>query len=327
MTKNLFDTVRLRTTTLRNRVWRSGTWLAAADNEGGITDTIVDTYSALAAGGAALLVTGLTSISATDEPIGGECKFYDDRFVPGHRRLTDTVHSQGARILLQTAMVNGLVDELSTAQVDALVKQFGLAALRAERAGYDGVQIHAAHFFYLSRFVSPLFNHRTDKYADALILPAIVEEMRSLTAPDFIITAKVNSTDCYPGGVDTDYFIDACCRMARSGIDAIEVSANGTSRQGIVAGVNEGSFLAPAARLAEAVEVPVALVGGLRSLPFIQQVLDTTGIEYISLSRPLVCEPALVNRWQGGDHTPSRCVSCNSCYSTPHHQCVMNLRR
>lgn len=206
------------------------------------------------------------------------------------------------------------------------------------REWYDGVQIHAAHFFYLSRFISPLFNHRTDRYGGAHILPAIFSNMRSKTSADFLVTIKINSTDEYPGGMTEEDFITACklicCRRdacapsdgrrdaCAPGIDAIEVSANGTSRQGIRAGVNEGSFLHAAARLADEVDAPVALVGGLRSLEFIDHVLNTTRIEYISLSRPLVREPALIRRWQQGDTRLSLCVSCNSCYRTAGHQCV-----
>ncbi len=377
--KTLFDTTTLHTTALRNRVWRSATWLGLASptpqsfgqlpsgrgaNEGFVTDSIIRTYEALAEGGSALLVTGLTSISATDARIGGECQFYDDRFVASHRRLIDAVHRHGARILLQTAMVDGpdidcvnvgmrervsadapstnAITHSNTNTIDDIVAAFGDAARRAEQAGYDGVQIHAAHFFYLSRFISPLFNHRTDRYGGANILPAILSDMRSKTSADFLITIKINSTDEYPGGMTEEDFIAVCKLLSQAGclrptsfagklpasqttgIDAIEVSANGTSRQGIRAGVNEGSFLHAAARLADEVDVPVALVGGLRSLEFIDHVLNTTKIEYISLSRPLVREPALIRRWQQGDTRPSLCVSCNSCYRTAGHQCVFN---
>lgn len=318
--KSLFDTTKMRTHALRNRAWRSATWLGLADEEGFVTDAIVETYEKLAEGGVAMIVTGLTSISATDASIGGECKFYDDRFVAGHRRLTDAVHRHDSRILLQTAMVDGPVNELTTSQVDSVVAAFGDAARRAEMAGYDGVQIHAAHFFYLSRFISPLFNHRSDRYSGANILPAIFGDMRSKTSEDFLITMKINSTDGYPGGMDIEGMIAACQRL--SGLDAIEVSANGTSRQGIRAGMNEGYFLHAAARLAEAVDIPVVLVGGLRSLDFIDRVLNGTKIDYVSLSRPLIREPKLIRRWQQGDTAPSRCVSCNSCYNTPGHKCV-----
>ena len=354
--KTLFDTTTLGQLTLRNRIWRSATWLALADAEGNVTDEIVKTYEELAKGGAAMIVTGLTSIVEHDAEIGGGAKFYDDRFIEGHKRLTDAVHKHGALVMMQTAIVDGPVDELSTEQVEYIVRQFGDAARRAEQAGYDGVQIHAAHFFYLSKFISPLLNHRTDRYGGSQrdrsqILYEILKDMRSKTGDDFLITMKINSTDEYPGGLTVQDFLVSCKLMADAGIDAIEVSGNGTSHTGIKAGCNEGYFRAAAMSLATLVDVPVVLVGGLRSIEKINQYLNEptnearaegklscplpckeevadrhTRIEYISLSRPLIREPNLIKRWQQGDTKPSLCVSCNTCYRTPGHQCIFNLR-
>ena len=114
--------------------------------------------------------------------------------------------------------------------------------------------------------------------------------------------------------------------MEDAGIDAIEVSGNGTSHTGVKAGRNEGYFRAAAMSLAARVDVPVVLVGGLRSIEMINQILEETQIQYVSLSRPLVREPNLIRRWQDGDTRPSLCVSCNTCYRTPGHQCIFNVR-
>jgi len=330
--KTLFDTTTLRHHTLKNRVWRSATWLALADNEGNVTDEIVRTYEKLAEGGAAMIVTGLTSIVKHDAEIGGGVKFYDDRFIEGHQRLTSAIHKHGALAMMQTAIVDGPVDALTTEQVEDIVQQFGDATHRAEQAGYDGVQIHAAHFFYLSKFISPLINHRTDRYGGdqrnrSRILYEILKDMRSKTSDDFLITMKINSTDEYPGGLTVQDFLVSCKLMADADIDAIEVSGNGTSHTGVKAGRNEGYFRAAAMSLAALVDVPVVLVGGLRSVEKINQFLNDTKIEYVSLSRPLIREPNLINRWQSGDITPSLCVSCNTCYRTPGHQCIFYLRK
>lgn len=330
--KTLFDTTTLRRHTLKNRVWRSATWLALADAAGNVTDEIVRTYEELAKGGVAMIVTGLTSIVRHDAEIGGGAKFYDDRFIEGHKHLTDAIHMHGALVMMQTAIVDGPVDELTTEQVEKIVRLFGDAARRAEQAGYDGVQIHAAHFFYLSKFISPLLNHRTDRYggdqrARTRILYEILKDMREKTSRDFLITMKINSTDEYPGGLTVQDFLVSCKLMADAGIDAIEVSGNGTSHTGIKAGQNEGYFCAAAMSLATLVDVPVVLVGGLRSIEKINQYLDETKIEYVSLSRPLVREPNLIQRWQTDDTKSSLCVSCNTCYRTPGHQCIFNLRK
>ncbi|MBQ6204443.1 MAG: NADH:flavin oxidoreductase [Prevotella sp.] len=332
MMKTLFDTTTLRRHTLKNRIWRSATWLALADAEGNVTDEIVRTYEELAKGGVGMIVTGLTSIIEHDAEIGGGAKFYDDRFIAGHKRLTDAIHKHGALVMMQTAIVDGPVDGLTTEQVQGIVRLFGDAARRAEEAGYDGVQIHAAHFFYLSKFISPLINHRTDRYGGdqrgrTSILYEILKDMRSKTSDDFIITMKINSTDEYPGGLTVQDFLVSCKLMEDAGIDAIEVSGNGTSHTGIKAGQNEGYFRAAAMSLAARVDVPVVLVGGLRSIEMINQILEETQIQYVSLSRPLVREPNLIQRWLDGDTKPSLCVSCNTCYRTPGHQCIFNLRK
>ena len=340
--KTLFDKTTLGRHTLKNRVWRSATWLALADGEGRVTDEIVSTYEELAKGGAAMIVTGLTSVVEDDAEIGGGAKFYDDRFIDGHRRLTDAVHRHGALVMMQTAIVDGPIDVLSTEQVEDIVRAFGDAARRAEKAGYDGVQIHAAHFFYLSKFISPLCNHRTDRYGGSQrnrsrILYEILQDMRKKTSSDFLITMKINSTDEYPGGLTPQDFMLTSRLMAEAGIDAIEVSGNGTSRTGIRAGHNEGYFRAPAMALAAFLEqtddsdkqplhTHIVLVGGLRSIEKINQYLGETKIEYVSLSRPLVREPNLINRWRQDDTAPALCVSCNTCYRTPGHQCIFNLR-
>ena len=330
--KTLFDTTTLHRHTLKNRIWRSATWLALADAEGNVTDEIVRSYEELAKGGAAMLVTGLTSIIEHDAEIGGGAKFYDDRFIARHKRLTDAIHKHGTLAMMQTAIVDGPVDELTTEQVQGIVRLFGDAARRAEEAGYDGVQIHAAHFFYLSKFISPLINHRTDCYGGdqrgrTRILYEILKDMRSKTSDDFIITMKINSTDEYPGGLTVQDFLVSCKLMVDAGIDAIEVSGNGTTHTGIKAGRNEGYFRAAAMSLAALVDVPIVLVGGLRSIEKINQILEETQIQYVSLSRPLVREPNLIQRWLDGDTNPSLCVSCNTCYRTPGHQCIFNLRK
>lgn len=327
--KTLFDKTTLRNSELKNRVWRSATWMALADSEGNVTDELINAYEELAEGGTAVIVTGLTSILKNDAEIDRGVKFYNDAFIEGHRRLTDAIHKHNAMVMMQTALVDGPVDELSTGQVENIVRAFGDAAHRAEQAGYDGVQIHAAHFFYLSEFISPLLNHRSDRYGGdqrgrTQILLEILNGMRNKTSEGFCITVKINSSDEYLGGLTRQDFVVSSQLLAEAGIDAIEVSANGTSRGGIRAGLNEAYFLDAAKLLAERVKVPVVLVGGLRSMEKINEILNETNIAYISLSRPLIREPNLINRWQQGDTTPSKCISCNSCYRTLGHRCVFN---
>lgn len=339
--KTIFDKTKLKDLKLRNRIFRSATWLAMADESGEVNDEIIGVYKRLAEGGAGAIVTGLVSVAPYDAYLPGGVKFYDDKFIDWHKRLTSAVHSAGAKIFMQTAITDSVrlsggevceasIDSLSKDEILERVKYFGNAAARAKKAGYDGVQIHAAHFFFLSKFISPLLNHRTDEYGGsaegrAKILVDILRDMRSKTGKNFLIITKLNASDMYPGGISKDDFLTAGKMLSENGIDAIEVSANGTSRDGIRAGKNEAYFKDYASALCEVVSVPAILVGGHRSIESMNSVLNSTKIEYLSMSRPLVRESDLINRWQNSDTRPSLCVSCNSCYSTPGHECIFNI--
>lgn len=339
--KTIFDKTRIGNVELRNRIFRSATWLAMADKDGSVNDGIINVYRRLAEGGVGAIVTGLVSVAPFDAWLDGGVKFYDDKFIDGHKRLTDAVHKAGSKIYMQTAITNSVrlngnfieeapIDSLAKEEIENRISWFGDAAARAEKAGYDGVQIHGAHFFFLSRFISPLLNQRTDEYGGssegrARILVDVLKDMRSKTGKDFSIIVKLNASDMYPGGLTTEDFLTAGKMLADNGIDAIEVSANGTSVGGIRAGKNEAYFKDYAVALTKVVEVPVILVGGHRSLEEMNNTLNTTGIEFLSMSRPLIREPNLLKRWKAGDTRPALCVSCNRCYSTPNHECIFNI--
>lgn len=329
--KTIFDGTVLGAIPLKNRIWRSATWLALSQ-DGRVNDTIIRTYEVLAKGQAAAIITGLVSISPMDESLLGGVCFRDDSDLDGHRRLTEAVHRYGARIYLQAAMVDGDVNGWSREQIRTVVGHFGDAAERAEKAGYDGVQIHAAHFFFLSKFLSPAVNKRKDSYGGtpedrARILVEILRDMRAKTRPEFSIIIKINASDFLPGGLEDRDFFTACKMLAVNGIDAIEVSANGTSVSGVKAGVNEAYFSDYADALKAEVDIPVILVGGHRSIEAMNRLLNETDIEYLSMSRPLIREPDLMQRWMDGDIRPALCISCNSCYRTDGHTCIFNSKK
>lgn len=188
---------------LRNRIFRSATWLAMADEEGYVNDNIIDVYCRLAEGGVCAIITGLLSVAPFDAWLDGAVKFYDGKFIAGHKKLSDAVHQAGSKIYMQTAITSSVrlngnyieeasIDSLTKEEIEDRIRWFGDAAARAEKAGYDGVQIHAAHFFFLSRFISPLLNHRTDEYGGssevrANILVDVLKDMRSKTSKNFSI--------------------------------------------------------------------------------------------------------------------------------------------
>lgn len=265
----------------------------------------------------------------------------DDTLIPQYKKLTDIIHAEGIPVITQLALgayyrefagryMQVEPDDMTTEEIKYVIRQFIDAAIRAEKAGFDGVQIHAAHFFFLSRFISPAVNHRTDEYGGSTenrsrILLDIMSGIRK-AAPKLLITTKINSNDFTYGGLEEPECLAICKLLDQSGINSIEVSGNGTSVSGIKAHVNEGYFVPAAAEIAGSVSCPVIVVGGFRSSDVMEEVLNKTDIEFISLSRPLLREPNLPNKMKANPAVISKCVSCNACYSSQAHKCVFRRR-
>ena len=333
MEKKLFDRARLGRIELKNRLIRSATWEGLADAGGHLPETLYHTYEELAKGGVGAIITGFTSAADDDRCFGGMARLSNDGLIPEHQRLTEICHAENCPVIVQIALgeyAGGVEpDCMSAEDIRRVLSLFADAAVRAEKAGYDGVQIHAAHGFFLSRFISPAFNHRNDEYGGSperrsRILTEIIRGIRK-KAPRLHISMKNNSSDFMGGGLTPDESMTICRLCAGAGIDSIEVSGNGTSVPGVRAGKNEAYFAEFALALAEIAGVSVILVGGHRSVENMETVLNAGGIDFLSLSRPLIREPDLPNRWMRGGNAPSGCVSCNMCYRTPGHTCIFLL--
>lgn len=336
--KHIFETAQLGNLVLQNRMIRSATWEGLADEAGHMPEQLYQVYERLAKGGVGAIITGFTSVASDDLYFGGMARISADMLIKEHQRLVGICHDENTPVIAQLALgeYNGSrkrnldIDELTAADIGKVIELFVAAAQRAAMAGYDGVQLHAAHHFFLSRFISPACNHRQDEYGgDAVgrgkLLLDILRGIKA-AAPRLHVTMKINCNDFMAGGLRPEDSLVICKMLANAGIEAIEVSGNGTSVAGIRAGVNEAYFKDFALTLADTVNIPVILVGGHRSIENMEQILNEGKIEFLSLSRPLVREPNLPLRWQNGDTSPAKCVSCNMCYQTPGHECVFRLK-
>ena len=339
--KGIFEPVKLNNLTVRNRLVRSATWEAIADTDGNLKEEAYSIYSELAKGGVGVIITGFTSVAPYDHSFDGTMRLCDDALIPQYSKLVDVIHADGCPVITELALgdyyretndryMQVEIDDMRKSEIQLVVRRFVDAAVRAEAAGFDGVQLHAAQFFFMSRFISPAANHRTDEYGGSTenrsrILLEIMDGIRE-AAPTLHITIKINSSDFIFGGLDAAECIAICKLLDQAGIDSIEISGNGTSVGGIKTHVNEGYFASIAAAVAEAVSCPVIVVGGFRSMDTMKSVLNKTKIGFISLSRPLIREPDLPNQMKTGASTVSKCVSCNRCYSSPSHICIFRGR-
>ena len=329
----IFESAEMKNLHLKNRLIRSATWEGIANLNGGIDERTFDIYRELARGGVGAIITGFTSVATNDFYFGGMMRLSEDKLIAQYKKLVKIIHAENCPVISQLALgafYRGTEEidenEMTTSEVKEVIQKFIDAAKRAEIAGFDGVQIHAAYFFFLSRFISPLVNQRSDEYGGSTenrskILFEILRGIKNI-APKLHVTIKINCSDFTRGGLEAAESLAICKNLAAAGIDSIEVSGNGTSVAGIRAGVNEGYFSKFAARLAEEIETPVICVGGWRSKNVMEKILSDTNIKFLSLSRPLVREPDFPKKLQSGETKIAKCVSCNACYSSPSHRCI-----
>jgi len=216
--------------------------------------------------------------------------------------------------------------EMTAGDIQELIEAFGLAAQRAKKAGFDGVQIHAAHGYLMNQFLSPLFNKRSDAYGGSVenryqILREVLKKIRSRVGSGFPVLIKLNSQDFVERGLTLEDSLKIGRLLQEDGIDAIELSG-GTfqsgqlmpSRVGITNEEKEAYFLEAAKVFKETIKVPLILVGGIRSLPVAQRIIEQGWADYISMSRPFIRESGLIKRWKSGDPRKASCLSDNQCF-------------
>ena len=204
-----------------------------------------------------------------------------------------------------------------------ITQAFGTAAARAKRFGFDGVEIHAAHGYLLSQFLSRQLNVREDEYGGTLenrarLAVECVRAARAATSEDYPVLVKVNNCDNYDdpagtrGSLGEDESAQVCAWLAEAGANAIDVSGDWHAISGRdVAGE---PFFAPfGARLARELGVPIIVTGGWRRVDVIKRHMAEDGIAAVALCRPFICEPNLVTRWASGNTEPSKCTACGYC--------------
>lgn len=225
----------------------------------------------------------------------------------------------------------GLVPrEASPADLACIASQFADAAARAKRWGFDGVEVHVAHGYLLSQFLSPFFNRRNDEYGGSIenrarLACECITAVREAVGTGFPIFAKLNSSDKRDGsmGLAEEDSLVAAGMLIGAGASAIEVSGDWHAFN--AGDAFDGPFFGRyGARLARMVDAPVIVTGGWRDPRKAERYLDETSVAAIGMSRPLICEPDLPLKWESGALYPSRCTSCNHCAKSSGIPCVFN---
>jgi len=335
---------------MRNRIVRSATWEGMCDGNGAPTEKLLSCHEALAAGGVGLIIAGYAFVSPEGKQASGKMGMHDDSLIPCLKRLTDRVHDKGGTIVAQLVHAGGQANrqlsghppvapsaislpfyrevpaELDRAGIGRIVADFARATVRAMEAGFDGVQLHGAHAYLLSQFLSPLSNVRRDEYGGSLenrarILVETVRAVKNAAGDDYPVWIKINGDDFVPGGTTAKEAASVARLLEAAGVDAIEVSggtpASGDrtpARSPIDSVEKEGYHRGLSRGIKLQAKIPVGAVGGFRSLSVIEDALNAGDADFVSMSRPFIREPGLVNRWASGDRARAACISCNGCF-------------
>ena len=345
----LFESTEINGMRLRNRFVRSATWEGMASPEGAVTPKLIETMAALAKGGVGLIVSSHAYVREEGQATPWQIGIYSDELVAGLREMTAAVHEGGGKIVLQLAHAGhfaatnltggpalvvsaseGMAEtpqkEMTAKDIAELIKAFADAAGRAKAAGFDGVQVHSAHGYLLSQFLSPAFNRRRDLYGGGIrnrsrIHLEILQAIRKAAGADYPVLIKMNCRDFAENGLSLEDSLSAAGLLADAGLDAIELSGGiltggklSPSRSRIDSEDKEAYFQEELRAFRKQVSIPLILVGGIRSFGVAERLVAEGAADYISMSRPFNCEPDLIARWQAGDRRKGECKSDNLCF-------------
>jgi 2,4-dienoyl-CoA reductase-like NADH-dependent reductase (Old Yellow Enzyme family) len=347
----LLTPARIGPVEIKNRIVMPPMTTRTAGAEGFVTDDSVAYYTARVRGGTGLITVEMASPEKCGRHRRHEVGIYDDRFVPGLTRLVGEIHSGGAKASIQLGHGGGhtridicgetpiapsaiphpvyettfetiVPEEMTKARIAQTIAAHVAAALRAQKAGFDCVEIHAAHGYLISQFHAPFENRRTDEYGGSLENRARfgLEILRAVKAAvsGIGVIYRLSVEDYFPGGLPFSEGRQIAIWAAESGADALHISAGHyrslPSAQVVLPPMNmpDAPFLDFAAEVKKQVSVPVIAVGRLGDPALAQAAVAGGKTDFVALGRTLVADPQWVDKVSRGEPI-RRCLACNTC--------------
>lgn len=346
----LFTPMQIGKMQMQNRFMRSATGDCLTEGTGFPSEKKICFYSELAAGGIGLIVSGVTAPHPTGKIWPNANSLDRDEHIPPFKKLTDAVHERGSVIAVQLfhagreAARNPMMEEalapssitgdpyftgryraMTEEEIHEIIHSFGDAAQRARDAGFDAVQLHGAHAYLLSQFLSPYTNRRQDQWGGSLenrlrFHQEVYREVRRKAGGDYPVLIKLGVQDGFAGGLELREGIRAAEILAQTGFDSMEISQGlrgkpyeETEFRTNMKPEREGYFRSWCREVKTRVSVPVAMVGGLRSIDLMEEAIRKKEADLVSLCRPLIREPGLIRKWEKDQTCQPSCISCNQC--------------
>lgn len=323
--------------TLPNRLVKAAMSEGLGTRDNRMTPGLVQVYKRWGAGGIGMNITGNIMIDRRARAEPGNIVIEDERDLPLLQEWAKAGQAGGSKIWVQInhpgkqcpkamnketvapsaipfrkdlQMMFGTPRELTEAEIEGLIKRYGEAARICKKAGFDGVQIHGAHGYLISQFLSPHHNQRTDQWGGSeenrrRFVLAVYDEMRKQVGPEFPVGIKLNSADFQKGGFSEEESLAVIKALEERGIDLIEISG-GTYEAPVMTGatqpkkestkLREAYFLDFAEKIRNEVKCPLMLTGGFRSTAGMKEALSSGAVDLIGLARALAMEPEVGDR-------------------------------
>lgn len=378
-----FQNSNIKSLFFKNRILRSATHEGMGEEDGRPKKELEELYIRLAKGGVGAIITGLVGVQKNGRALQNMNMIDSDHFIGDYRSITDRVHEYGVSIIMQlvhagrqtncetiqgerpiapssirdTMYFRSKPKKMNDDDIFEVINNFVAAIERAKKANFDGIQLHCAHGFLLSQFLSPHMNRRKDRWGGSTknrfrIVAEIIREAKKRTG-DFPIIVKINGYDHRQKGMRVGEAIKISQLLEQEGCDGIEVSC----------GVMEDGFssirtdhipmdvvmktapdfkkvnnmvkwmmspilnalmkrrepvhnynVSAARQIKKTVSIPIIAVGGIRDIDGIRGIINSDGADYVSMARPFIIEPDIVNKFCAGLSASSKCISCAFCF-------------
>ncbi|MDN5347061.1 MAG: hypothetical protein PWP65_625 [Clostridia bacterium] len=327
---------------VRNRIVMPGIQTRGADAEGFITENLIDYYAERARGGAGLIIVQM-SFAWPEARLKRGIGLWDDKFIPGLKKLAQAVQCYGARIAIQigsrgTNQDEGVEEvapsavrascredvprELTQEEITSYIEAFAEAARRVREAGFDAVEINGAHGHLISQFLSPYTNRRTDEYGGSVVNRTrfaceIIKRIRAKVGPDFPILIRMNGDDFIEGGITIEDAIEQARLFEAAGVDALDVSGGCHETSWYVMPsyfFPQGHRVHLALPIKKAVNIPVITGGKINDPVFAEQILAEGKADFVAIGRAQVADPEWANKAREGRFKDiRRCIYCCNC--------------
>jgi 2,4-dienoyl-CoA reductase-like NADH-dependent reductase (Old Yellow Enzyme family) len=373
----VFEKTSIAGIVLENRILRSATYEGMADEEGYPKSELLTTYERLARNKVGAIITGYVAVQRNGRVVRNMCLFDSDDYIDDYRKLSTKVREHNVPLILQIAHGGGGCFQdatretvapssvsyfgyprpraLSESEIEEIIGSFVQAVVRARKAEFSAVQIHASHGCLLAAFLSPHFNRRQDRWGGSTenrfrIVGEIIRRARQQVG-DYPIFIKISAYDGFKDGATVEESVRLSKMLQEAGYNAIEVSCGNNEPfnftrvtkipvQAIITLVPQYSqmpylqkklmaILAPllfkryqplrnynveaARKIKERVTIPVIVVGGIRRLKDIEEIISENKADYVSMCRSFIIEPDIVAKFLSGKQVESRCIDCGYC--------------